>query len=92
LSRGRHDWPEQLSVQFIRALKGWLAEQPPFQFATPAYRAQLETAAYRSDPGLLDQLRRGWPLQAPSWRLWEKEVENFLNTLMFRREMRRALE
>ncbi len=92
LSRGRHDWPEQLSVQFIRALKWWLAEQPPFQFATPAYRAQLEAAAYRSDPQLLEQLRRGWPLQAPSWKLWEKDVENFLNTLMFRREMRRSLE
>lgn len=92
LSRGRHDWPEQLSVLFIQALKQWLAEQPPFQFNRPVYRAQLEAAAYRSDPELLDQLRRGWPLQAPSWRLWEKEVENFLNTLMFRREMRRALQ
>ena len=92
LSRSRHAWPEQLSVLFIRSLQQWLAELPPFQSAPPAYRAQLEAAAYHSDPGLLDQLRRGWPLQAPSWRLWEKEVETFLNTLMFRREMQRSLE
>jgi len=92
LERGRHAWSEQLSVQFIRALQEWLAELPSFGATLPAYRAVMEATAYRSDPELIDQLRRGWPLPAPAWRQWEQEVENLLNTLMFRREMRRAFD
>lgn len=52
------------------------------------YRALFQAAAYRSDPAQLEALRQAMPQRA---QRWSDEVEQLLQVLHFRREMRAAL-
>lgn len=87
-----HPWSELLGRLLISGFQQWLGSAEALYSSSAFYRRLLELAAYRCPPTLLEEIRRGWPMQARSWPRWEEAVEQFLNTLVFRREMRRALE
>jgi len=38
-------------------------------------------------PALYDEISRGWPTEEKGWGVWEKDVEEMLALLQFRRDM-----
>ena len=91
LSLSAHSWTEALTLAFVKSFQDWLADWPGLSSPPRFAQLYLKAAAYKSAPQLLDRVRKGWPMQSRAWPLWEGEVEQFLNTLLFRKEMHRAI-
>lgn len=92
LGLGAHWWSERLSLLFIQGFQNWMSDAPPFNHGLRHYPDLLQSAAYRSSTGLLERLRKSWPMTARSWPQWQDEVEAFINILHFRKKMREELE
>ena len=85
-------WDDTLSVLVIRAMQKWIAGETAHYWSGWHLRSILKQAAYLCNPELLEQLARGWPYTNYGSSNWEKEIDNFLSTLKFRQEMKKALE
>ena len=51
----------------------------------------LQIVAYQADFDIYDRLKTGWDMNAPLWRAWADEIEQFMRILQFRRVMREGL-
>lgn len=90
LAAGKHPWHKRLTQLVTQGLREALGSGLAAHWSTWHYRRLLEVAAYQSEPSLLEVLRSGWNFRGTAAR-WEPEVEKMLQTLHFRREMRRAI-
>ncbi len=91
LSLEGRPWEDRLAVLVITGFQKKLDSLNP-GFSQPVhYLPILENAAYLVNPDLFDTFKTGWNFYAPAWRRWEPAVEQFLETLAFRRDMIRAL-
>ncbi len=88
---GKHWWSDQLTLIIVKGFQSWLSESKVHSWGVWHYKQLLEIAAFRSKPGLLLSLRKGWDVGSPLWPRWEGEVDRFLDILRFRKEMREAI-
>ena len=86
-----HKWEPQLTKVFILGLQSWMSNATAY-WSGWHYKAILKKAAYNSDPKLVSQLDLNWPRNQRIWGFWEKEVEEFLSVLHFRKEMLETLQ
>jgi len=52
----------------------------------------LEILAYQCDFLILEELKKGWDMNAQLWRTWADEVEKFIRILQFRKVMWEGLQ
>lgn len=57
-----------------------------------AQKKLLEILAYQCDFSILEELKKGWDMNAPLWRTWTDEVEKFVRILQFRKVMWEGLQ
>ncbi len=87
LKNSDHPWDEALTLLVLKNLKSWLSNEATRYWNGWHYRNILKKAAYRSTPTLYDLLNKNLPEESKIWSSWEREIEDFLNTLKFRQEM-----
>ncbi len=80
-------WQDELSTLVIKNLQEWLASESSRYWNGWHYRTILKKAAYTCNPFLHDQLTADWPEESKIWSSWEREIEEFLSTLYFRKKM-----
>ncbi|MCB0585080.1 MAG: hypothetical protein KDD06_07140 [Phaeodactylibacter sp.] len=88
LGLGAHNWNDALAQLVLQGFQQWLSGARSYFWNLWHYKRILEVAAYRINPGLLENFRTGWDARSPVWYRWEKDVERFLKVLAFRRDMR----
>ena len=88
LQTNQSPWDNKLALRIIKIIKDWLSSSHSLSWSGDAYKSILENASYRIDPDLFNVLQEGWPSHSRLWGLWQKDVETFMRTLLFRKEMR----
>ncbi|MEM1215289.1 MAG: DUF5691 domain-containing protein [Bacteroidota bacterium] len=91
LGLGQHAWDPVLSKFIVFGFRDLLQTRRIPEWELYHYRRILQAGAYQSDPALFDVFKRGWSFQSSGFGRWQVEVEQLLQTLNFRREMRAAL-
>ncbi len=79
-----HRWQPELTTIFIKNLQNWMLMAQTY-WAGWHYKGILKKAAYLSDPSTHLELEHGWPKEQRIWGTWEKEVDEFLSVLRFRK-------
>jgi hypothetical protein len=92
LRLGKHEWDDQLTLIVIKRFQYWLSDTTTFYWDSSYYKKILQTAAYKANPTLYDALKSGWNYHAPTYGQWQPDIELFLRTLVFRKEMIAELE
>lgn len=87
----KHLWTAALSKTLIRSFQKWMAQQANSHWGAWHYRAVLKMAAYHCAISVYPDLRKNWPTDAPVWSAWQRDIEIFLSTLQFRKEMNQHL-
>ncbi len=85
-------WNDELTILVIRNLQNWLIGENSRYWNGWHYRTILKNASYLCNPHLHQQLILNWPEESRIWSSWEKEIDEFLSTLHFRKKMIIALE
>ncbi len=80
-------WQNELTLLIINRLQEWLTKYKGQPWLFTYYKKLLQMTGCRCDPSLSATLQKGWDISAPIWYDWEKEVEEMLNTVFFRKEM-----
>ena len=91
LRSSNHPWNDELAILFINKLRKWILGESS-RWGGWHIRKTLKEAGYLISPTLFSQLSRGWPVDAPIWSGWQKDVEAFLSILHFRKMMIEELE
>ncbi len=84
-------WQDELTMLVVKNLQDWLAGESSRYWNGWHYRTILKKAAYTCNPLLHDKLSNNWPEESRIWSSWEREIEEFLSTLFFRKKMIKAL-
>ena len=87
LKNSKNHWDDRLSLLIIKGFQNSLKDAKTFFWNFWHFKEILNIAAYRCNPDLLDRFKTGWHYQSKIWDRWEKDVELFLRTLMFRKQM-----
>ena len=87
LTLNHHSWSDDLTKTMVRNFQNWMANAGTISWGGRHYKAILNVAAFRSNPYLLQQMGKGWQTNGFIWEVWEHDIQNFLNTLRFRKEM-----
>ncbi|MFK7934255.1 MAG: DUF5691 domain-containing protein [Saprospiraceae bacterium] len=82
-----HPWENSLTTALIMGFQRWLNTTDNYLWNTWHYRELLQVASTRADVNLFQQLKSGWRFSTAGQIRWEKEIEGFLRTLIFRRDM-----
>lgn len=81
-----HQWQTDLTKALIFNLQNWMRSANTF-WAGWHYKGVLKKAAFYSNPNLISQYEMGWPKEERIWGTWEREVDEFLSILRFRKMM-----
>lgn len=92
LKTGSALWKDELTLLVLKNLQEWLAGETSRYWNGWHYRTILKKAAYTCNPFLHDELTANWPEESRIWSSWEKEIEEFLSTLYFRKKMIEGLQ
>jgi hypothetical protein len=84
-------WEDTLTMLIVRLLQDWLNKASRSDWQSYHNKEYLKLIALRCNPELFDDLQKGWNTTSPLWAFWEKPLEDVLNTVLFRREMRNEL-
>jgi hypothetical protein len=87
LKTGSSLWTDELTQLVMKNLQEWLAGETSRYWNGWHYRTILKKAGYTCNPFLHDKLTADWPEESKIWSSWEKEIEEFLSTLYFRKKM-----
>lgn len=79
-------WQPALTKALIKNLQIWM-ETANTYWSGWHYKGVLKKAAFHSNPKLVNQFEMGWPREQRIWGTWEKEVDEFLGILRFRKAM-----
>jgi hypothetical protein len=85
-------WEDELTLLVMKNLQDWLAGERSRYWNGWHYRNILKRAAYTCNPFLHDRLANDWPEDSKIWSSWERDIEEFLSTLFFRKKMITALK
>ncbi|NRA50451.1 MAG: hypothetical protein HRU12_15065 [Phaeodactylibacter sp.] len=91
LCLGKHQWDESVARQVISNFKAWLNAAQSVYWNLWHYKRILKVAAYQSPAKLLPVYQTGWNQRSPVWGNWQGDVERFLKTLAFRKDLRENL-
>lgn len=91
LSLGKHQWEASTARQVLSSFREWLNAAQSVYWNLWHYKRILQVAAYQAPVGLLAEFRTGWNSRTPVWGNWEGDVERFLKTLAFRKDLHEAL-
>jgi len=83
----KHLWSATLSKLLIRSFQKWMAQQSNSHWGSWHYRAVVRMASYRCTISVEADLRKYWPTDSIVWPAWQRDIEIFLSTLQFRKEM-----
>lgn len=92
LMHSKAAWDDAIAKQFISKLKSFIVVSNGYAQGTTFYKKVLKNAGLRIEPYLVDELKKGWEVHNNQWQFWEKDVERFFKTLLFRQKMIRALQ
>ena len=81
-----YQWQPELTKAFIKNLQIWMLTANTY-WSGWHYKGILKKAGFHSDPNLVNQFEMGWPREQRVWGTWEKEVDEFLGILRFRKTM-----
>lgn len=87
-----HSWENRLTIAVVKGFQNWLNSTDNYFWNTWHYRELLQIAACRADVNLFEPLKTGWRFSTVGQLRWEKEIEQMLRTLLFRREMIQELK
>ena len=82
-----HPWDDRLTLALVLGFQNWLNTTDNYFWNTWHYRDLLQIASTRASVNLFQQLKSGWRFSTAGQMRWEKEVERFLRTLIFRRDI-----
>ena len=85
-------WDDRLTNVLMPQLKEWIADNVSYSWSGIQYRKMLKQAAYNIAPKKEKQLSKFWMGISQNWAGWEKDIQQFLTVLQFRREMLEELE
>ena len=92
LQKENYVWDDRLTNRVMTQLKEWLGENVSYSWSGYQYRMMLKRAAYSVKPTMEKTLSHFWLADSNGWAGWEKDVQQFLNILSFRKEMLLELE
>ncbi len=87
LRRNEQPWSATLTRKLIASLRARIAAGTQKGQAFWGVRSLLKRYALQILPTLYDEISRGWPTEEKGWGVWEKDVEEMLALLQFRRDM-----
>jgi len=92
LQKENYVWDDRLTNTVMSQLKEWLGENVSYSWSGYQYRMMLKRAAYNVKPTMEKSLSHFWLSDSRGWAGWDKDVQQFLNILSFRKEMLLELE
>ncbi|MEM6316895.1 MAG: DUF5691 domain-containing protein [Bacteroidota bacterium] len=87
LQKEQYVWEERLVNLVMNQLKTWTKENVSYSWSGYQYRLLVKKAAYTIPPILEKKLSQFWLSDSYNWAGWEKDLQQFLTVLRFRREM-----
>ncbi|MEM1122117.1 MAG: DUF5691 domain-containing protein [Bacteroidota bacterium] len=87
LQKEQYIWEERLVNLVMNQLKTWIQENASYSWSGYQYRLLVKKAAYTVPPALEKKLSQFWLNDGYNWAGWEKDLQQFLTVLRFRREM-----
>ncbi len=92
LQREGYIWEDRLTNMVMSQLREWVADNVSYSWSGFQYRAMLKRAAYSVSPKMEKSLSKFWMGDSRNWAGWEKDIQQFLMVLSFRKEMLAELE
>ncbi len=87
LKSNNHSWENELTLKVIQKMQDWLAGSSSGYWSGWHLRTILKQAAYACNPNLYETLQKGWTSNSYIWASWERDIDNFLSVLKFRKDM-----
>jgi Family of unknown function (DUF5691) len=87
LKSSNHFWENELTLKVIQKMQDWIAGASSGYWSGWHLRTILNQAAYACNPNLFETLQKGWTTNSYIWTSWERDIDNFLSVLKFRKEM-----
>lgn len=87
LKAANHPWKDELTLKIIKKMQDWIAGKSAGYWSGWHLRTILKQAAYSCNPDLFDTLQKGWSANAYIWTSWERDIDDFLSVLKFRKDM-----
>lgn len=87
LQKENYVWDDRLTNRVMTQLKEWLGENVSYSWSGYQYRMMLKNAAYNVKPTMEKSLSHFWLSDSRGWAGWDKDIQQFLNILSFRKEM-----
>ena len=92
LKSSNHFWKNELTLKVIQKMQDWIAGASSGYWSGWHLRTILKQAAYACNPNLYETLQKGWTTNSYIWTSWERDIDNFLSILKFRKDMIEELE
>ena len=87
LKSSDHSWDDELTLKVIQKMQDWIAGESTGYWSGWHLRTILKQAAYACNPNLFETLQKGWTTNSYIWTSWERDIDNFLSVLKFRKDM-----
>lgn len=87
LRRSDQPWSAALTRKLIASLRARITAGTQKGQAFWGVRSLLKRYALQIPPALYAEVAKGWPTDEKGWGVWEKDIEDMLALLQFRRDM-----
>jgi len=87
LKSSDHSWENELTLKVIQKMQDWITGASGDYWSGWHLQTILKQAAYACNPNLYETLQKGWATNSYIWTSWERDIENFLSILKFRKDM-----
>lgn len=87
LQKEGYVWDEKLTKIVMTQLQEWITNNASYSWSGLTYRKMLNQAAYSIHPQMEKSLSKFWMGDHRNWAGWEKDIQQFLMILSFRKEM-----
>ena len=91
LRSGNHRWTDKLFLLFLKSLQNWLSSSAARYWEGWQYRSVLKKAAYGCSIKMLTVVKKDYDSPGRKWAGWEKDMDEFIRVLRFRKEMTEAI-
>lgn len=92
LRAGKHSWSDEVTILLIKNFQNWLNATNDYYWNNMQYKQLFLIGAYQCNPDLYNNLSLDWNFSKRIAQNFQHEVERFLRTLLFRKNMIIELE
>lgn len=92
LRAGEHQWSDEVTILLVKNFQNWLNNTNDYYWNNMQYKQLFLTGAYRCRPDLYNKLSLDWNFSKRIAQNFQHEVERFLRTLLFRKNMMAELQ